>query len=329
MMHDANVETGQISTASPGALGVNITPAHMRSAVRPTAAERLMIKLFKSYGLTRWGYAIILSLMILAVIMMAKYSYRAIDRELTESVLSRRAAVSSLAAAVLTEKFDRLIDIGISLASRVRFRELVERGDWIRASEILNAVPADFPFIDRITLNDARGTLMADIPPAPGLRGRNFGYRAWYQAVMRDGQAHISQIYRRTAAPQLHVFVAAVPIRSSTGEKLGILVVQVRSDTFFEWIKDVDAGPGGLIYVVDPRGVLASHPKYVLHDDLIDYSSVPWYTGTCRQAMESRSNSIRSNARHVLLPMHRWQDTDGELCWRSPSPPRLRQETNS
>src|SRR5258708_26091142 len=197
-----------------------------------------MIKLFKSYGLTRWGYAIILSLMIFPVIVMAKYSYRAIDRELTESVLSRRAAVSSLAAAVLTEKFDRLIDIGISLASRVRFRELVERGDWIRASEILSAVPADFPFIDRITLNDARGTLMADIPPAPDLRGRNFGYRAWYQAVMRDGQPHISQIYRRSAPPQVHVFVAAGPLKSSPGEKLGILVVQVRSHTFFERSKD-------------------------------------------------------------------------------------------
>src|SRR5258706_4445076 len=234
-----------------------------------------MIKLFKSYGLTRWGYAIILALMIFAVIMMAKYSYRAIDGELTESVLSRRAAVSSLAAAVLAEKFDRLLDIGISLASRVRFRELVERGNWIRASEILSAVRADFPFVDRITLNDASGTLMAAIPAAPDLRGRNFGYRAWYQAVMRDGQAHISEIYKRTAPPQLNVFVAAVPIKSSPGEMLGILVVQVRSDTFFAWIKDVDAGPGGFIYVVDPRGVLASHPRYVSQDDLIDFSSVP------------------------------------------------------
>jgi len=176
---------------------------------------------------------------------------------------------------VLTEKFDRLLDIGIALASRVRFRELVERGDWIRASEILSAVPADFPFIDRITLNDARGTLMADVPPAPDLRGRNFGHRDWYQAIMRNGQPHISQIYKRAAPPQVNVFVAAVPIKSSTGGKLGILVVQVRSDTFFAWIKDIDAGPGGSIYVVDPRGVLASHPKYASQDDLIDYSSVP------------------------------------------------------
>ena len=234
-----------------------------------------MIKLFKLYRPTRWSYAIILLGVILAVVMMAIYSYRAIDLELTESVLSRRASVSSLAAAVLSEKFDRLVDIGISLTSHVRFRELVEDGNWIEAGKILSSVPADFPLIDRITLHDMRGTLMADVPPAPEVRGRNFADRDWYQGVMRTGKPYISRVYRRAALPQRNVFVAAVPIKSSTGEMLGILVVQVRSDTFFGWIKDVDTGPGGFIYVVDQRGILASHPKYPPQGDLVDYSSVP------------------------------------------------------
>ena len=258
-----------------------------------------MIKLSKLYSPTRWGYAIILLGVILAVVMMAIYSYRAIDRELTESVLSRRASVVSLAAAVLSEKFDRLVDIGISLASHVRFRELVEGGNWVGASEILSAVPADFPFIDRITLNDVRGTLMADVPPALEVRGRNFADRDWYQAVMRTGQPYISQVYKRAALPQINVFVAAVPIKSSTGEMLGILVVQVRSDTFFEWIKGVDAGPGGFIYVVDQRGMLASHPKYPLQGDLVDYSSVPVVQRVLRadRGVEIELNPVENETR--------------------------------
>jgi PAS domain S-box-containing protein len=233
-----------------------------------------MVKLFTSDARTRWGYALILLLVSAAIVVMAVYSYRAIDRELTESALSRRASVSYLASAVLSEKFDRLVDIGISLATRVRFRELVETGHWADASKILSRVPADFPIIDRITLIDLRGTLLADVPETP-VRGQNFAYRDYYQAVMRNGQPYISQAYRRVAPPQVNVFAVAVPIKSSKGEALGILVMHVRLDQFFEWTRGIDAGSGGLVYVVDRRGMLASHPRFSPQGDLIDFSGVP------------------------------------------------------
>ncbi len=206
---------------------------------------------------------------------MAAYGYRAIDRELTESVFARRASLSNLAAAVLSEKFDRLVDIGVALATRVKVRELVEEGKWVDASKVLSSVPGDFPFVDRITLHDLRGTLMADVPVSPEVRGRNFAERDWYQAVMRTGEPYVSQVYRRAAPPRVNVFVAAVPIKSSAGAMLGILVVQVRSDWLFEWVKDINVGPVGFVYVVDRRGMLAAHPKYPPQADLVDYSSEP------------------------------------------------------
>ena len=205
----------------------------------------------------------------------AIYSYRSIDKELTEAALARRAALSYLASAVLAEKFDRLIDIGVSLASRVRFRQLVEQGKWNEAGKILTEVPADFPFIDRITINDTAGTLVADAPAALDVKGRNFAHRDWYQAVMRTGRPYISQVYMRSAVPQMNVFVAAVPIRSANGATLGLLVLQVRSDRFFEWIGGVDAGTGGTVYVVDRGGMLAAHPQFAVSGELIDYSAVP------------------------------------------------------
>ena len=209
------------------------------------------------------------------MVIMATYSYRAVDRELTESVLSRRASLSYLAAAVLSEKFDRLIDIGRSLASRVRFRELVEAGDWRLASQILGGVSSDFPFIDRIGLIDRHGTLMADIPRAAEVSGKNFSHRDWYAAVVRSGQPYISRIYHRTSLPKMKVFVAAVPIKSANGDTLGILVVQVRVDRFFDWTKKIDVGSRGFVYVVDNRGILAVHPKHSTDGALVNYSSVP------------------------------------------------------
>ncbi len=239
------------------------------------AMKRGSEKFFAFFPRTRLIYAAVISLAIAAIVVPAIYSYRAIDRELTESALSRRAAVAQLAAAVLSEKFARLADIASSLATRVRFRELIEVGEWTEAIKILSGIPRDFPFIDRITLHDLRGTLMADVPEAPAVRGQNFAYRDWYQAVVRDGKPYISQVYRRVAAPQMNVFVAAVPVKNGKGEMLGILAMQVRSDTFFEWTRGVDVGYSGFIYVVDQRGTLAAHPKFPPQGDLVDYSSVP------------------------------------------------------
>jgi len=81
--------------------------------------------LFASFAHLRWSHAATLSLVLAAIIVIAVQSYRSIDRELTEVALSRRAAVAQLAAATLSEKFARLVDITVSLATRVRFRDLV------------------------------------------------------------------------------------------------------------------------------------------------------------------------------------------------------------
>ena len=59
---------------------------------------------------------------------MAAQSYRSVDRELTDAALARRHAVASLAAATLSEKMDRLVDLGVSLASRVLLPELIPAG---------------------------------------------------------------------------------------------------------------------------------------------------------------------------------------------------------
>src|SRR6266446_4420949 len=160
----------------------------------------------------RGGLVALLAGAVSAVALLALQSYRLIDRELTEAALSRRASLSYLTAAVLSEKFDRLVDIGVSLATRVRFRELVEAGKWDEASRILRSIPRDFPFIDRILLSNLRGTVMADVPEVREVRGQNFAHRDWYRGVTRARQPYVSEVYRRAAAPRMNVFAAATPI---------------------------------------------------------------------------------------------------------------------
>ncbi len=239
------------------------------------ARSHEIVKLLMSRVRTRWVYAIVLSLASAAVIVTAVQSYRAIDRELTAAALSRRAAVSDLAAATLSEKFDHLIDISISLATRVRFRQLVAAGQWAEAIEILRDVPRDFAFAERLFLADVEGTLMADVPELAGVRGVSFAHRDWYQGVRREWRPYVSPVYKRAATPQLDVFAVAVPIRDASAGVSGILVLQVKTDSFFEWAKAIEIGLEGFAYVVDAKGQIAFHSKHPSRREIVDFSAAP------------------------------------------------------
>jgi len=204
---------------------------------------------------------IVLAGVLLVLAAVALYTYRSVDRELTDSAIARRTSIASLAAATLSGQFDRAIDLGISLATRVQFRELVAAGKWIEAAAILRGVPADFRYVDRLFLTDVQGTLMADVPELPGVRGRNFAFREWYAGVSKDWAPYVSSVYKRTADPQRNVVAVALPVRDPGGRAVAILVIQADLEAFFEWTRAVDLGPGGVVYVVDRRRQIAIHPQ--------------------------------------------------------------------
>jgi len=218
---------------------------------------------------------VVLAVVSAVIIGTAAYSYRKIDDELTAVALSRREAVARLAAITLAEKFGRIVDAGISLATRVRFRELVAEGRWVEAIEIMRAVPRDLPYIERLFLTDTKGTLQADMPALPGVRGINFATREWFRGVSRDWRPYVSPVYTRMAAPPLKVFAVAVPIKKENGGAAGILVLQIRIENLLKWIDAADVGAEGFLYIVDSTGRLAFHSRKQDHKDIPDLSSAP------------------------------------------------------
>jgi PAS domain S-box-containing protein len=222
-----------------------------------------------------WAVHAMLGLIVFACLLLGLFGYRWLDRELTDTALSRRASISYLAATALSEKLDRLIDIGVSLATRVRFRELIGAGQWAEAGKILESTPEDFRFIDRLFLTDTSGTVMLDIPELPGARGKNFAYRDWFQGVSRNWEPYISPVYKRAAAPQRNVFAVAVPIRDKNSKVMGILLLQANLDNFFEWTRNIGIGQGGLVYIIDNKGQIAFHPKFPPQGEIVDFSKNP------------------------------------------------------
>ncbi len=240
--------------------------------VRQTKNER---RQFLSFPTPDWGLFAMVSVSVAIVVLLAAQSYFAIDRELTDFALARRAAIARLATVTLQEKFDRLVDIAAALSTRVRFRELVSQGKWAEAIQILTTARKELPYIDRITLSDAHGVVRAGIPKDPSVIGRSFADRDWYKGVSKEWKTYVSDVYQRAAAPPANIFAVAAPIREHDGGIVGALLLQVRLDNFFGWTKDVDLGSGGYLFVVDRKGRVAFHPKISPQGAIADFSTQP------------------------------------------------------
>ena len=78
-----------------------------------------------------------------------------------------------------------------------------------------------------------------------------------------------------SAEPQYNVVAVAHPIKLEDGHVLGILVFQIRLETFLEWTKSIEVDPSGFVYFVDQKGQAAGHPRFLAQGKIADFSSVP------------------------------------------------------
>src|SRR5438128_10605715 len=164
-----------------------------------TFSDQLANFLIKDNKENRLAISAVFLVILSPVIFLATVTYLRTRQDSTAFALSQRQAIAYLAATTLKEKLDRLVDISISLASRVRFRQLVSEGKWDEAVQVLSGVPKDFPFVDRLFLSGLDGTLMADTPALPDVRGKNFASRDWYQGISKDWKPYVSEVYQRAA----------------------------------------------------------------------------------------------------------------------------------
>lgn len=220
-------------------------------------------------------YLVIYLITILPVAAMGTLGYKDASYFLTKLALSKRDSLIKLSTIIITERLDHLVDVGRSLATRVRFRQLISEGNWNEAIKIVQSVPNDFPYVERLFLADPNGTQTAAYPLLSETIGKSFAFREWYRGVSKNWEPYVSGVYVRTAAPQIKVIAIAIPIKDDNQKVIGILVMQVKPDAFFEWTKEINVGPRGVNYFVDNSGQILIHPKFIGREEVIDYSRVP------------------------------------------------------
>lgn len=190
-------------------------------------------------------------------------------------VYARRTASATLGAVALNETFERIKDVGVGFAERRLVQTLVAEGRWDEAVAVLNASLANFSYIDRIFFADTQGVLKADVPSLPDIRGVNFSWRDWYEGVSKEWKPYISEVYKRTGAPQVNVVAVAIPLESDEGNVMGILVMQIRLESLISWARNISLGQETTVYLVDHKGHVAVHSMRSPQDDIVDLSRVP------------------------------------------------------
>ncbi len=214
----------------------------------------------------------------LPIIVLSAISYTKIYGELTNRAFARRQAIVRPVSIALEERLDRIVNIGSSFAVHPQIREAIFNKKWVEANQILDIFKSvlNEPFVDRIFLADAEGTIRAaDTPSLPDAVGKNPVLRDWYKGIVSTGKPYVSEIYRRSEEPQYNVVAVATPIKDEKGALAGAIILQIRLDHFLDWLKEIPIGEEGFIYVVDQRGKVVAHPKVNSQKDMVDFSNIP------------------------------------------------------
>lgn len=83
--------------------------------------------------------------------------------------------------------------------------------------------------------------------------------RPWYQQAV-DADALIWTAPYADASTGEIVVSAAKPVKSDTGELLGVVAIDLKLNTLTEKLKTIKIGKGGVIYMTDKDGVTIAHP---------------------------------------------------------------------
>jgi signal transduction histidine kinase len=181
-------------------------------------------------------------------------SYRTVEHDLSDAALSGRTAISVLAASTLTQDFQRLIDIGRSLASRVRFGELIAAERWGEAAQVMVNVPRDFPAIEQVLLIDAAGRLQGATPAVDSASATALSEQL--RALPAVSQPFVSNV-QAAQGVRSACFLVVLPVLRADERLLGWLALRISARSFLQLFAQLQLEPDAAIQVLDRRGQLA------------------------------------------------------------------------
>lgn len=208
---------------------------------------------------TLWARVLVVVLTTLPLAALGFYSFRLASHSVRRQVDHNNRAAAVTTAELVRRELIRGVELAEGTARSPALIDAMVRHDEEGVRSLLKAFQQSFITLDRAYVTDPDGLLWSDYPRAPESLGKNFSHRDWYQQMFPEGKACVSAVYQRNAAPRPLVVAVASPVRREQ-TIIGTVVYQFRVDGLSNWLKQVEVGDGGYVFVVDHTGALAAHP---------------------------------------------------------------------
>lgn len=155
-------------------------------------------------------------------------------------------------------------------------------------------------------------------------KGPNIGALEYFIEARNSGKAVISDIVRSKSTGEM-IYIACAPIKSSSGEFLGIFGMSIKAKWLIDEIISRKAGNTGYAFMIDDHGIIIAHPQ----EDLILKLDLKTLTGMedIGRAMISGKSGVANYtfkgvdkiAGYSYVPLKKWsvaltQDEDEFLA---------------
>ena len=232
------------------------------------------------------GGILLFLLLITPVIAVSFLGYFGASRNLKEREFLRRERIIDFTSGMLYQKLKDIVNLGLSLGSRFKIVEALERGDWDGAAQALEGVPEMFPFIDRVFLTDPGSCIRADLSNLGDAVGTCRTETDWFKGVSKEWKPYVSEIFSRRSLPHRNVIDIAIPLKrrshpadvsGKSGDPktqvLGILVLQTLADNFGKFAAKVRLDDSEELYIIDHRGHIIFNRRIPSQGDIINVSA--------------------------------------------------------
>jgi signal transduction histidine kinase len=274
----------------------------------------------KQMGWTTRTWGLLIFAALLPIGLLSLYAFRLTSQSVRDLVEANNLSAATMAAELVGRDLEHSTNLarafaalpGMIAAVELRNKNAARAEEEVRAC--LRTLIQAYPRVDRAFVTDLHGVLWSDYPHAPESLGQNFSYREWYRGLSRAWEPYLSEVYQRHAEPKPLVVAIAVPIRHA-GQVLGALVYQYRLDGITEWLRQIQVGGSGYVFVIDHTGTVAAHPKLNLQDrQYHEYAAI----GLIQEALHGQLRTAEYRdplAQHAMIATFTPVPVGGEQRW--------------
>jgi signal transduction histidine kinase/CheY-like chemotaxis protein len=205
-----------------------------------------------------WGLLVFAAL--LPIVLLSLYSFHVTSQSVRDLVQANNQSATRITAELVSRDLENSVNLVKVFAALPGMIEAVEHHNAEAVRDRLQAVVQAYRRVDRAFITTPEGVLWSDYPQAPESLGKNFSDRDWYRGLSQAWAPYVSEVYQRHAEPKPLVVAIATPIRKEQ-RVLGALLYQYRLDDLTAWIKQINLGRSGYVFVLDHTGTVAVHPK--------------------------------------------------------------------